>query len=316
MTSMHCFYVVQPRAVGLHTPKEENAFHDADVRFRAGLLSVLGDTMVDAYVPLQTGKEMWDALEARYGASNAGSELYVMEQFHDYRMVDDRSVVEQAHEIQALVKDLKMHGCELPDKFVARCMIVKLPPSWREFATSLKHKRQEFDAAQLIGTLDVEDKAREYVKGKKVAEGGSSVHVVQKNHPKPQKKKKQQDVKPKNTTSFKKKKKKDKEKGNCFTCGKPEHFARDCPDAKWKPNQKKSVNMVEADGGTSGYGNLFPTVLSVFNSPDWWVDTGANIHVCVDKSLFSSYQVGRAGSLLMGNGAHATVLGVGTVDLK
>jgi hypothetical protein len=55
---------------------------------------VLGDTIVDAYVPLQSGKEMWDALEARYGASDASSELYVMEQFHDYRMVDDRSVVE------------------------------------------------------------------------------------------------------------------------------------------------------------------------------------------------------------------------------
>jgi hypothetical protein len=27
------------------------------------------------------------------------------------------------------------------------------------------------------------------------------------------------------------------------------------------------------------YGN-FPTVLSVFQSPSWWVDTGANIYVC------------------------------------
>jgi hypothetical protein len=83
MTSMHCFYVVEPRDVGLHTPEEDNVFHDADVRFRAGLLSVLGDTIVDAYVPLQSGKEMWDALQARYGASDVGSELYVMEQFHD-----------------------------------------------------------------------------------------------------------------------------------------------------------------------------------------------------------------------------------------
>jgi hypothetical protein len=43
---------------------------------------------------------------------------------------------------------------------------------------------------------------------------------------------------------------------------------------------------------------------------------GANIHVCVDVSLFSSYQVGGTSSLLMGNGLHARVLGVGTVDLK
>jgi hypothetical protein len=59
-----------------------------------------------------------------------------------------------------------------------------------------------------------------------------------------------------------------------------------------------------------------PTVLSVCYSPDWWVDTGANIHMCVDISLFSSYQVGRAFTLLMGNGARAAVRGVGTIDLK
>jgi hypothetical protein len=38
--------------------------------------------------------------------------------------------------------------------------------------------------------------------------------------------------------------------------------------------------------------------------------------VCADIFLFSFYQVGRAGSLLMGNGTRATVRGVGTVDLK
>ena len=38
--------------------------------------------------------------------------------------------------------------------------------------------------------------------------------------------------------------------------------------------------------------------------------------MCADISLFSSYQVGRTSSLLMGNGARAAVRGVGTVDLK
>ena len=78
----------------------------------------------------------------------------------------------------------------------------------------------------------------------------------------------------------------------------------------------KSANMIEADGGTSGYDNLLPTILSVCHTPDWWIDTGANIHVCADISLFSSYQVGRTSSLLMGNGARAAIHGVGMVDLK
>ena len=47
--------------------------------------------------------------------------------------------------------------------------------------------------------------------------------------------------------------------------------------------------MDEANEGTSRYGNLLPIVLSVCHSPDWLVDTGANIRVCADISLFSSY---------------------------
>jgi hypothetical protein len=96
-------------------------------------------------------------------------------------------------------------------------------------------------------------------------------------------------------------------------CESPDHFASQCPNCKGK----KSTNMVVSEaGGTSGYGNLLPIVLSVFCSPEWWVDTGANIHVCANASLFSSYQVGGTSSLLMGNESHARVLGVGTVNLK
>ena len=73
--------------------------------------------------------------------------------------------------------------------------------------------------------------------------------------------------------------------------------------------------VISEAGGTSGYGNL-PYILSVYNSPEWWMDSGANIHVCADVFLFTSYQVSGTGALLMGNGSRAHVLGVGTVTLK
>jgi hypothetical protein len=74
--------------------------------------------------------------------------------------------------------------------------------------------------------------------------------------------------------------------------------------------------VIGETAGTLRYGNILPTVLLVYHSPKWWIDTGANIHVCADISLFSSYQTGGAGSLLTENGLHARVLGVGTVNLK
>jgi hypothetical protein len=146
---------------------------------------VIDEGMVPLYMDMPTGKDMWDALEAKFGVSDAGSELYIMEQFYDYKMVDDRSVVEQAHEIQMLAKELENNKCVLPDKFVASSIIAKLPPTWRDFATSLKHRRQEFSVTNLVASLSVEENARaKDTRGKKVhVEGGSSANLVQKRNP-------------------------------------------------------------------------------------------------------------------------------------
>ena len=73
------------------TPEEENAFDDSDNLFRGCVISVLAENLVDSYIRLPTGRDLWDALEAQYGVSDAGSELYTMEQFLEYRMVEDHS---------------------------------------------------------------------------------------------------------------------------------------------------------------------------------------------------------------------------------
>jgi hypothetical protein len=70
---------------------------------------------------------MWDAVEVKFGVSDAGSELYVMEQYYAYKMADERSVVEQDHEIQSIAKELGQVMCVLLEKFSAGCIIVKLP---------------------------------------------------------------------------------------------------------------------------------------------------------------------------------------------
>jgi hypothetical protein len=50
-------------------------------------------------------------------------------------------VVEQGHEVQSLSKELEQFDWTLPEKFVVEGIIAKLPPPWRNFASSLKHKR-------------------------------------------------------------------------------------------------------------------------------------------------------------------------------
>jgi hypothetical protein len=71
--------------------------------------------------------------------------------------------------------------------------------------------------------------------------------------------------------------------------------------------------VVVCEAGGSGYE---PKFFLACQSTDWWLDTGANIHVCSDLNLFSTYQVANGCSVLMGNGSRVVVQGVGRVDLK
>ena len=65
------------------TPEEGSAFDASDNFFWGCIISVLAENLVDSFIQLTTDKDMWDTLEAQYGVSDAGSELYAMEQFLD-----------------------------------------------------------------------------------------------------------------------------------------------------------------------------------------------------------------------------------------
>ena len=111
-SAMHCELVVWRKCIKpALSAEEERRFDEADNLFREALLSVLAESMLQVYMDMPTGKDMWDALEAKFGVADAGTELYKMEQLYDYKMVDDRSVVEQTHEIQMLAKELSNMKC-------------------------------------------------------------------------------------------------------------------------------------------------------------------------------------------------------------
>jgi hypothetical protein len=238
-------------------------FDVADNLFRGAMIGALANKYVDSYLTCTSTKELWDALDEKFGVSDAGSQMYIMEQLFDDKMVENRPVVEQAHEIQALAKELEQFPCVLPDKFVAGGIIAKLSPSWTDFAPTLKHKRQEFSMTNLIGSLDDEEIARAkdtHGKGVKT----SSTNMVQKknynaSHNNKKKSKQQNATKPKQTPCLKGR---TKELVALFVgvliTGQALVQTANLSKRKKTAQENKRTNMVvsETAEGTSGYGNL------------------------------------------------------------
>jgi hypothetical protein len=48
----------------------------------------------NSYIMCTSAKQLWDALNEKFGVSDASSKMYIMEQLFDYKMVDNHLVVE------------------------------------------------------------------------------------------------------------------------------------------------------------------------------------------------------------------------------
>jgi hypothetical protein len=93
LTAMNCYHAAQGKPKQF-THEEERMFNVADNMFRGVVIGALANKYVDSYLTCTSAKELRDALDEKFDVSDAGSELYIMEQLFDYKMVENRPIVE------------------------------------------------------------------------------------------------------------------------------------------------------------------------------------------------------------------------------
>ncbi|KAL0348975.1 UNVERIFIED_CONTAM: hypothetical protein Sangu_1125300 [Sesamum angustifolium] len=109
-----------------------------------------------------------------------------------------------------------------------------------------------------------------------------------------------------------------KNKCQCYCCGKTGHKAYQCYQRKdqQKTNQKQNpqLNLAETEEIIAA---VVVEANLVENKVDWILDTGASKHFCANKELFHEFHEASDGEcVFMGNSATAGVMGKGKVLLK
>ncbi|KAL1545220.1 cleavage and polyadenylation specificity factor subunit 1-like [Salvia divinorum] len=275
------------------------------------ILSALDDSLYNVYSVVPTSKEIWDNLDKKYRSDDAGTKKFVIAKYLDYKMVDSRLVMDQVQEFQLIIQNHTAEGMVLPESFTIGTIIEKLPLSWKDFKGNLKHKQKEMSLEDLIVNLHLEGDVRKNdqrakghnpfdVKAKLLANGSLS-----NKHPRPT-------AKDKGTQPAR------KVEGNCYNCGKSGHFSKQYRNPKQK--KKAIVHVVEKDFKDWDESDLIVVVTEevhhVENQGGWYVDTGAIVHVCANRSKFSTNKAIEGRKLNMRNQASSEVTGVGDVVLK
>ncbi|CAM8937663.1 unnamed protein product [Rhodiola kirilowii] len=242
-------------------------------------------------------------------------------------MVDTRSVMEQFNELTRILGQFTQYGMKMDDAISVSSIIDKLPPSWKDFKRTLKHKKEEMSLEELGGELCVEESIRmqEDAKAKETIES-SSVHMVE-DKGGPRKFKGKNRFNENSGSKFTK-----KPKGSCWICGKPEHYKSDCRmvgkekvkvNVGDKGNEKSPSNLqgqisLSNDNSDVNYVSLNAEAFYIQDDEvAWWIDSGDTKHVCKDRRYFKTYEMVKDGSVLhMGNESTAPIMGQGNVVLE
>ncbi|KAJ0085977.1 hypothetical protein Patl1_09499 [Pistacia atlantica] len=99
------------------------------------------DALFKIYQAVLTVRELWRKLETKYMHEDATSKKFLVSHFNSYKMVDNRPVMEQLHQIEKVLNHFKMNKMHMDETIIVSSIIDKLPLSWRDFRRSLKHKK-------------------------------------------------------------------------------------------------------------------------------------------------------------------------------
>ena len=72
-------------------------------------------------------------MDKKYRGEDAGCQKYVVAKFHDFKMVDSKSIMDQVEAFQLICHEIAAEGMSMCETIKTPSFIQKLPPSYANF---------------------------------------------------------------------------------------------------------------------------------------------------------------------------------------
>ncbi|GJW80868.1 zinc finger, CCHC-type containing protein [Tanacetum coccineum] len=236
-----------------------------DYIYKGLILNCMSNSLFDIYQNVETSKELYDTLEAKYMAEDASSKKFLVSNFTNYKMTNSRLVLEQNNELL-------------------------------DFTHTLKHLKEELTLVEFGSHLRIEESLRvqdnDKPEGNKVA-SPSVVNMVEHNNSS-----RYNDNKGKCKHHDTKADPNKKLKVTSWKCGKLGHLKKDCKDGNIgnKANESGIKGLVDGSSNSLKGQNMFNKSLQVYyvtyvseayfmqdDDVVWWVNLGETVH---DEALY------------------------------
>ncbi|GJV20147.1 zinc finger, CCHC-type containing protein [Tanacetum coccineum] len=287
--------------------RKRSKWDNDDYVCRGLILNGMSDSLFDIYQNIDTSKELWDTLKAKYMAEDASSKKFLVNNFTNYKMTDSRPVLEQYNELLGILGRFTQHNMNMDESIQEELTLIELGSHLRIEESLRAQDNDKPKGNNAVGPLVVN----------MVEHNNSSRYNDNKGKRKHHDTRANPNKKPKVT---------------CWKCGKPGHLKKDCKAGNVGNRANGSSTKGSEDGSSNplkgqsmfnkSHQIYYVTYVSeaFFVQDDdvaWWVDSGATVHVCKDRCWFKTYESLNDGSILhMGNESTALVHGRGCVDLR
>ncbi|CAM8914144.1 unnamed protein product [Rhodiola kirilowii] len=110
--------------------RKRSKWENDDYICRGHILNSMSDPHFDVYQNVESAKELWDALEAKYMQEDASSKKFLVSNFNSYKMVDSRPVIEQFNELTRILGQFPQYNMKMNDTISVSSIIDKLSHAW------------------------------------------------------------------------------------------------------------------------------------------------------------------------------------------
>ncbi|XP_021751875.1 uncharacterized protein LOC110717468 [Chenopodium quinoa] len=117
---------------------------------RGHILNHMNNTLFDLFVNFRSSKVIWDSLEKKYGANDAGKKKYVVGKWINFKMDDEKPIMTQALDYENMVTEILGEGMKMCETLQANVLLEKFPPPWNDYRNSLKHKKKDMTLQEQI----------------------------------------------------------------------------------------------------------------------------------------------------------------------